>query len=196
MNKSTIWVCCGVLTAEINELLRIGKISGELLFMDSMLHMAPMDLEKNLISIIEQQITDGGKIVLVYGDCCPCMLNIVSRYNVGRVNAINCAQMLVGRQRYRELMKEESFMILPEWALRWEEVFRIELGLTKDIAHDLMRENRGSMVYLDTGLSPVPFEILAKCSEYIGLPLRIENISLDSLLMLLLDAESAETEKS
>ena len=118
------------------------------------------------------------------------MLDLVRQYRVGRVNAINCAQMLVGRARYRELMRGQAFMLLPEWAPRWREIFQTELGLTKDVAHDLMRDNREELVYLDTGLAPVPQEMLADCAAYTGLPLRIEQVSLDHLLEMLLEAQA------
>jgi hypothetical protein len=191
MSASTVWLGCGVLRPELEELLRLGKIRGELRLLDSMLHMNPLKLESTLSDAIERLYPEGGRVVLVYGDCCPRMLDLVARRRVGRVNAINCAQMLVGRDHYRELMREQAFMLLPEWTPRWEEIFRIELGLTKDVARDLMGDNRGSLVYLDTGLAPVPRQALADCAAYTGLPLRVERVSLESLLKILLEAQSS-----
>ena len=193
MIARTLWLCCGVLRAELEELHRLGKIGGELLFLDSMLHMVPPKLETTLTATIERRGSDGGPVVLVYGDCCPRMLNLVRQYRVGRVNAVNCAQMLLGHARYRELMHEQAFLLLPEWTRRWKEIFRIELGLTEEVAHDLMRENRRELVYLDTGLVPAPEEALAACAAYTGLPVRIEHASLDPLLDLLLEAQAAAT---
>ena len=191
MSNTTGWLSCGVLRAELEQLLRLGKIQGELFFLDSMLHMNPMTLEAALTASLNRHELEPGNLVLVYGDCCPRMLNLVRQYKVSRVNAINCAQMVVGRSWYRELMQEQAFMLLPEWALRWKEIFQIELGLTKEVAHDLMQDNRGHIVYLDTGLVPVPQEALASCAAYTGLPLRIEHVSLNPLLELLLEAQAA-----
>lgn len=190
MNIPCVWVGCGVLRAELTELHRLGKISGELLFLDSMLHMVPQNLETALSLAVERLALDDRPIVVVYGDCCPRMLDLVRQYRAGRVNAINCAQMLVGRARYHELMQEQAFMLMPEWAHRWREIFCSELGLTEEVAHDLMRDNRAVLVYLDTGLIPVPEDALAACSAYTGLPLRIERVGLDTLLGYLLEAEA------
>lgn len=52
-----------------------------------------------------------------------------------------------------------------------------------------MGENRSSLVYLDTGLAPVPEKSLADFSAYSGLPWRCEEIKLDNMLALLLAAE-------
>jgi hypothetical protein len=191
VSTPTCWLSCGVLRSELEALHRRGDLPGDLQCLDSMLHMAPQGLEAALVTALERRVSEAGRVVLVYGDCCPRMLDLAGRFRVGRVNAINCAQMLVGRARYRELMCEQAFVLLPEWALRWREVMEIELGLSPEVARDLMRENRRALVYLDTGLVPVPAAALADCSVYVGLPCRIERVTLDHLLGLLLEAESA-----
>ncbi len=66
---------------------------------------------------------------------------------------------LLGRERYRELMKAESFMLLPEWAVKWRHIMKTELGLSHEVARDLMRENRRELVYLDTGLAEIPIKV-------------------------------------
>ena len=191
---SVIWLCCGVLRAEMEALHRQGVISGEMIFLDSMLHMDPAILEAKLIAALEQNTNRTGRLVLVYGDCSPKMLNLERRFQVGRVDAVNCAQLLVGHDRYRQLMRENAFMILPEWAGRWEHIMKCELGLTREVAHDLMCENRGELVYLDTGLTPVPEKELGEFSAYSGLPFRVETVSLNLMLAALLKArDGAQT---
>lgn len=186
----TVWLTCGVVRAEMEELQRRGMIEGELLFLDSMLHMDPQQLEVTLTATLQRTGAPDGCLVLVYGDCSSRMLNLVRRFRVGRVNAINCAQLLVGRDRYRELMHDEAFLVLPEWALRWEHIMKTELGLTTAVARDLMAENRGVLVYLDTGLVPVPEAQMADFASYTGLPWRVEEVSLDYMLSSLLAAQA------
>ncbi len=190
MSLQTIWLSCGVLRAEMEELHRRGEIEGELIFLDSMLHMDPPKLERTLTIALEKNSNKADCLVLVYGDCSARMLDLGQHFRVGRVNAINCAQLLVGRERYRQLMREEAFLILPEWARRWEHIMRKELGLTEERAHGLLGENRRSLVYFDTGLVPVPFNDLAHFSAYCGLPWRIEAVSLDCMRKLLLEARA------
>jgi hypothetical protein len=185
----TLWISCGVVRAEMEELHRRGLINGVLFFLDSMLHMDPPRLEAALTAAIEDKIGQQDCLVLVYGDCSARMLDTVRRFRVGRTNVINCAQLMLGRDRYRSLMREEAFLILPEWAKRWEHIMKTELGLTRAVAHDLMGENRGLLVYLDTGLVPVPEQELLDFSAYSGLPLQVETVTLDSMLATLLEAE-------
>ena len=182
------WISCGVLRAELGELLSLGRIEGRQTFIESLLHMDPPRLEACLVSILEELGPEVGPVVLVYGDCCSRMLDFEGAYQLSRVDAVNCAQMLVGRERYRDLMRERAFMMLPEWAPRWEEIFKTELGLSEDNARSLMGEQRGSLVYLDTGLAPVPRDALAACADYTGLPSRVERVALDNLLKLLSEA--------
>lgn len=191
MNVHTVWLCCGVIRAEMEELHRRGWIDGELFFLDSMLHMDPPQLEVRLTEALFQRQSNSGCLVLVYGDCAAHMLDIVSRFRVGRVNVINCAQLLVGRERYRQLMREEAFLVLPEWARRWEHIMKNELGLSMSVAHDLMGENRGVLVYLDTGLIPVPEQQLHQFAAYSGLPWRVEAVTLDTMLQTLQAARTA-----
>ncbi len=190
MTPRTVWLSCGVVRAEMEELQRRGLIDGELLFLDSMLHMDPPLLEARLTAALEQNVDQPGCLVLVYGDCSAHMLDLVSRFHVGRVPVINCAQLLLGRERYRQLMREEAFLVLPEWARRWEHIMKNELGLNKEVAHGLMGENRGVLVYLDSGLTPVPEQHLVEFSAYSGLPWRVETVTLDCMLAALLEAQS------
>jgi len=188
MTTPTVWLSCGVVRAELEALHCRGSLDGELLFMDSMLHMNPPLLERKLTAMLEQYRDRIGCLVLVYGDCAARMLDLVRQYHVGRVPVINCAQLLVGRARYREYMREEAFMILPEWARRWEHIVKHELGLNEVVAPGLIGENRRVLVYLDTGLVPVPEEHLRAFSSYTGLPWRVDSITLDEMLVSLLAA--------
>lgn len=185
----TTWVSCGVLRAELEELHRQGKIRGTLCFIDSLLHMNPEELEKVIESELIRLEQETDRLVLVYGDCCGRMLDLVRQFRVGRVDAINCAQMLLGRARYRELMRQQSFLLLSEWVSRWKHAMGSALGLSPEMARDLMRDTRSELVYLETGLSTVSVADLEACANYAGLPLRIESVSLDNFLALLLEAD-------
>lgn len=186
------WISCGVLKEEILELQHRGSIPGKVVFLDSMLHMNPPKLNETLCNIIEKE---NRLIILIYGDCCPAMLQIASKPNIVRVNSMNCFQMLLGKVRYRELMKDEAFMLLPEWAVRWKEALNTELGLFGSVAEDFFKDHRKELVYLDTGLTPIPEHELTACSKYIGLPVRTEHVDLNHLEAVLLDAIKQAQEK-
>lgn len=189
------WLSCGVLQGELQKLLDDCLIAGNLLALDSMLHMRPELLDKVLRDLLNELPATVAK-VLVYGDCCAGMVDIEVEFKLARVNAINCAQMLLGREKYRDMMRRESFMFLPEWAERWETVFKQELGLfTPEQAHMVIGDNRKEIIYLDTGLIPVPYEKMQACSQFTGLEWHIEKILLeDNFLPLLLESEQRALE--
>lgn len=182
------WLGCGVLRQELEELHRQGLIGGRLIFLDSMLHMVPDKLDGILGRIVAKRKPDDPPLVMVHGDCCPGMLQLADTPGVARVNAINCVRMLLGPERYRQLMREEAFLLLYEWARRWQEIMTVELGLTPEVGQSLMREHRSVIVYLDTGLHPVPEADINACADYAGLPWRIEKVTLEPLLALLREA--------
>ncbi|MEW6712090.1 MAG: DUF1638 domain-containing protein [Candidatus Riflebacteria bacterium] len=176
--KKRLWLCCGVLKNEMEFLKINARISGELLFFDSMLHMQPENLEALLSQAIHKFQSEYEEIILIYGDCCPSMYLIEREKAVIRPDFLNCAQMLLGRDTYRMLIKQQSYLILPEWLPRWQEIFSVELGLDKQVATCMMQENCSELVYLDTGLIEVKIKQLIEWSEYVGLPYRIEKVDL------------------
>jgi len=189
MRPQTLWISCGVLRAELEMLHRQGKLRGDMLFLGSMLHMNPLVLEETLKREIENQSNSVRPVVLIYGDCSPKMFELIQKNTISRVNAINCAQMLLGTERYRELMHREAFIMLPEWILQWKSIIENELGLSKLIAQELMQEHRKELIYLDTGIIPVPLSVIRECSDYTSLPWSVEKITLMHFLRLLTDAE-------
>ena len=186
----TTWIVCGVLQRELESLIVDKSLDGEILAPDSMLHMHPNRLEQNLRGILSSNSLRK-PVVIVYGDCCAGMVELQRLPQVAKIKATNCVQMLVNDDHYRDLMRREAFILLPEWTHRWETVFREELGLTNpELAREVIGDNRRELVYFDTGLVEVPEKAIRDCSEFVGLPWSIEKIRLDYFLTLLKEAET------
>lgn len=181
-----LWICCAVLKEEISYLFQQKFIDGDLLFLDSMLHMNPLLLNEKIENAILQNQRNYDHIFLVYGDCSPGMLDLQDKYHIKRVSACNCIQLLVGKEEYKKYMKNETFVLLPEWTIRWKEVFQNELGLNENTAKDFMNDTRRDLLYLDTGMIDVPLSMIKECSDYLGLNYRILSIGLDPLLQNLI----------
>jgi hypothetical protein len=173
------WIVCSSMRRELEELARRGCIPGELRFLDSMLHMDPQRLEHS----IEDSLEDRADLqhVLVFGECCPGMYKLEHRSDVIRVDAPNCSNLLLGKKRHQEWTRRGAFFLLPEWAERWREIFEQELGFTEELLSEFMKENHSCLVYLDTGLVPVPLDSLQECARTTGLALFIESVGLDAL---------------
>ena len=179
------YICCGVLQQEVESLQETGVICGEAVYPESMLHLAPNQLYRKLDRLLHEINTP---CILVYGTCCYGIHELAEQTGTPRVDATNCSEMLLGRTRYREMLREGAFFLLPEWAHRWHEVFQKQLGLSRTIAREMMQQSHSVLVYLDTGLAPIPYQELRACTEYLGLPYRVIEVGIDHLANTIVDA--------
>ncbi len=183
---SDLWICCAVLKEEISYLFRQKFIEGDLLFLDSMLHMNPMTLYEKVEIAISQNYKNYDQIFLVYGDCSPGMIDLQDKYQIKRVSANNCIELLLGNVEYKKLMKNETFVLLPEWTSLWKEIFQKELGLNENTAKEFMNDTRRNLLYIDTGMFDIPLAMIKDCSDYLGLTYQILSVNLDTLLQNML----------
>lgn len=174
-----VLICCSALAAEVRAVVAERWPGATVHVQNSMLHMRPEALGSRVSSAVDAE--EGRRVLLVYGDCAAALADLERRPGVARTGAKNCCELLVGPAEYRRLSREGAFFLLPEWAVRWREVFAEELGLTRDNAVDLMRDMHRRLVYLDTGVAPVPTDELRACADYCGLPLEIRPTSLAPL---------------
>jgi hypothetical protein len=188
-----IGVACGVFRQEIEALRAAGKIDWPFTYLGSMLHMRPGQLEQQLQARLAAELPPGHGVVLAYGDCCAHMLDFEASPRVARVAGINCCEIVLGHALYRERRAAGAFFFMPEWARRWREIFEQELGLRGEVAKDFMQEMHTRLIYLDTGLQPVPDQLLAEAAAFAGLPLEVRPVSLEILLANLLAARERLT---
>lgn len=181
LQQPMVALCCAVFQAEI-EALRQSNWSGMAIrYQSSMLHMKPEKLASHLDRLVEEEIRHGNRVLLIYGDCCMGMADIANKPGVIRTRGNNCCHLLLGREEYRKLSHTGAFFLFPEWAKRWHHIFSVELGLNQTNAAGLMGDMHRKLVYLDTGVLPVPVTELQECSDYCGLPWEILQVSLEHL---------------
>lgn len=148
-------------------------------FLDSMLHMHPTLLQETVEQTLTQEILP---TLIIYGDCGPTMHDIDKRFVCARTSSLNCGDLLLGHARYQKLQSGLAFLFLPEWTERWREVFQIELGFSNpELARIFMHDTRKSLVYVDTGLIPVPRSTLREIEDYFAMPVEIQSATLGPL---------------
>jgi len=143
--------------------------------------MYPERLASSLQTVLDGELKQGHKVVLIYGDCCAQMTAMEAMPGVVRTRGKNCCELLLGIEEYRRLSHEGAFFLIPEWVSRWKEIFVKELGLNCDSATGLMQEIHRKLTYLDTGMAPVPENALKEFAEYCGLPFEVRQVSLELL---------------
>ncbi len=171
MIKNISILCCSVFRDEITSIFSNEFPDITIEFLDSMMHMRPTLLQETL----EQKLsTQSNPTIIVYGDCAPEIHNIEERFLCVRTKGVNCNELLLGKNRYREYRNKKVFLLLPEWAHRWKEVFQEELGFKDTVlARRFMQENSNFIYYLDTGFTPVPYDILKEIETYFEMPIEV-----------------------
>ena len=174
-------VCCSVFKAEILALKKQHWPNLSIRFMTSMLHMKPDLLAARVEAAVKETLSEQRKVLLIYGDCSIKMGDLTQHADVVRLPGNNCCDQILGRKKYRQLSHEGAFFIFPEWAKIWKHIFSKELGLNPNNAASLMGDMHRKLIYLDTGLLPVPVKELERCSKYCGLPWEVLPVSLEPL---------------
>ncbi len=188
-------LACGIFAREYGRLDPALRARFEPVFLDSMLHMHPGKLGEALDGLLAA--AGDAPAVGLFGDCCPRSRELFAGPGRARVACVNCVELSLGRERYRELRKARTFFFMPEWAERWEEVFARELGLgDPELARSFMRDEMSQIVYLDTGVAPVPEAALAAIAERFGLPVLVEKADAKSGLEAALRAALEKAEAS
>lgn len=180
--NNIVCIACSIFKKELAELQRKGLINIPIKFLDSVLHIYPEKLRCQLTDAMEEETKNGDRIVLIYGDCHCKMIDSELKPNVVRTRGVNCCEILLGSDEYTKMRKEKVFFLMPEWAVRWEEIFKTELGLESEHVEWIMGDTCKKLVYMDTGLVRVPQDKLNEFSKYCGLKWEIKKVGLDHLL--------------
>lgn len=186
--RPVVLVTCSVFRAEVTHLWKTFWPHLKVPFQSSMLHMNPSKLGCRLETVVDKELAQGHRVVLVYGECFPGMAALESRPGVTRTRGGNCAEMVLGRDEYRRLLRDGAFFLLPEWAAQGNKYFRHDLGLNRANATSLMRDSHNRLLYLDTGVVPIPETGLHSVASHCGLPWEVLPVSLDRLRSVIEDA--------
>ncbi|HEY3401668.1 MAG TPA: DUF1638 domain-containing protein [Geothrix sp.] len=183
-------IACSIFKKEIEALQASGQLDLPVEYLNSMLHMVPAKLEARLQESLGAARTQDPdqEVVMAFGDCCGHMEDFESEPGTSRTEGINCCEIILGRDAYRKLRREGAFFLMPEWALSWKKIFVGQLGLLGPCAKAFMQEMHTKLIYLDTGILPVPHADLEEASDFLGLPMEILPVSLDPLLASLKQA--------
>lgn len=181
-------ISCTVFRPEIEFLQRRGEITFPVSYVDSKLHMHPERLYEALRSRLDDVLQDDARVILFFGDCHIQMRRFPKNPRIVRLDGLNCGDIFLGRQRYKELMKQRAFLLFPEWAARWRTVFRELAQSCSRNSLLFFRDAQAKLVYLDTGTCPVPKAEIEACSAELGLPWELQPMTLEHFRGLIRNA--------
>jgi hypothetical protein len=110
--------------------------------------------------------------------CHPEIGEFTEKYHVVRLSPGNCVELILGKERQKEIEKSAKvFYLTPGWLQNWEDIFRRGQGWDDIDA----RQNMGfydKILLLDTGVSEISDEDLLEFFEYTQVPIEIEKVDL------------------
>jgi len=197
MHPNLVIIACSIFKYELEHLQSQGKLDVQVIYLNSMLHMHPNELQTLLDAKIEEH--KNFRIILMFGDCHARMVDYQKNPNILRTPGINCCEIILGSDKYKKLRRDGAFILLPEWADRWKEAFVDYMGFkTSKTIKPFMSEMHKKLVYVDTGFHKKDKALFDEISDFLGLPLEIYNSSIDELEKVInkLIAESDNQQKS
>jgi len=197
MAQNLVIIACSIFKYELGHLQSTGKLDVPVIYLNSMLHMYPKELQTLLDAKIDEH--KNFRIILMFGDCHARMVDYEKKPNILRTPGINCCEIILGTEEYKKLRKDGAFILLPEWAERWKEAFIDYMGFnTSKAIKPFMNEMHKKLVYVDTGLQNKNSSLFEEISNYLGLPLEIYDSSIEELEKVInrLIVESDNQQKS
>ncbi|MCI4624337.1 MAG: DUF1638 domain-containing protein [Candidatus Magnetoovum sp. WYHC-5] len=187
---NVICLACSVFKDDLIQLQKTEKLPfNKIDYFDSMLHMYPERLESEVFPRVFKAVTDGLNVLLLYGDCHPLMNEFELNKHVVRVAGVNCYQLILGMKRYKTMQREDTFFLLPEWVNRWQEVFRVHLGLdNQHIAREFMQDFFKQIVYIHTGKAIIADNYFKEIEAFTGLPVKVLDVGLNHLKRAIIES--------
>lgn len=172
-------IACSVFSMEIRKLIAEGKVNLPFRYLDSALHMTPVKLQKELDNEIKRSEKP---VLLCFGDCHGRIVGQKLPGKGKKIPGINCIEIILGKDLYRANRAKGYFFLLPEWALRWRELFIVHLGFDKpELAREFMKSNHSSFMYIDTGVIPVPYQVLKEIEDHFQMKTEVTKADLNKL---------------
>ena len=195
-------VACGTLNLELNHLQKSGFLDAKkILYTKPGRHEVPRELEQQLIRQINTAKRYSDKVIVVYGGKF-CYINVDDPYRtidtiieehgpgVTRVKASHCIDMLASEEERQRLSGgKDVYWLTPGWMKYRQYVFQDwDQGMANE---NFPKHSGGAMMldgigFWDEYIEKYPEEILG-LSDWMGIPLEPQAVSLDRLKGLFLD---------
>jgi hypothetical protein len=199
-------VACGTMSLELRALKESGFLDTEHLFFTAPgLHQRPEELERQLISRVDQAKEKAAKVLVVFGgkfcyvnvnDPTRTMAKIIQEQGprVARIDATHCMDMLASEEERDAIAREVAggekvWWMTPGWIRYRHEVFQ---GWDQTRANENFPKHEGGAIildalgYFDEFVAEKPEEVL-EYSDWMGIPLQAYPVTLDRFKSLLLE---------
>lgn len=199
MTQKTDRIClvsCSVLKAELQKLVKEGKLDVDLVFVSKNFHVDYALVEQNLRKVMEHTLKRySGRVVVVYGDLCMGqdneMKRLMEEYRVVKVDALNCVDcQLGGKGSVEKADPEHKWMFMgPGMIDFFKDSRRLleEQGMDEETFKKMFSGIEGFVVLDTIGNG----EELKRTLEGLGLGVKVletRKVGLENIRLLVLEA--------
>ena len=149
-----------------------------LTYLPSNLHLRPQELEKRLLAGIKAAQKRNERVICLYGDCFPDIDDFCQEHGVSKVPGHYCYEMLLGSERFRQLIEEMTgtYFVEKDLILNFEEYCVRPLELRDEEMRKYCFQQYRRLLYVRQPSDP---DLVARASEvadFIGLSLDISDV--------------------
>jgi len=181
-------VGCGIVRKEVEYLIEKNHWNLHTHFLDSALHNYLNRLAKNLNEALAERERKGEKSVVLYGSCHPLMENYLEEHHTCRTHGQNCIVMLLGYEHFMQELEQGAYFLLEDWALTWEPMITACFGKNISVIREIFHSGHKYILALRTPCNSDFTAAAEKAANFVDLPLRWMDVSLDHLQRVIEDA--------
>lgn len=171
-------IACSILEAEIREIAKSIPI-GEIFLVDSAYHFTPEKLYNKVLEITQEKRLK--EAILLYGECSAGFKMPFPGTKIYRLKKHNCIDLLMSSEEEYAFRKNNIMVLLPEWAVRWHELFFTWFGFKPASLKVFMQEMHSEIVCIDDGTIDITESLMSSIEQAAGISCRKKKITLDHL---------------
>ena len=178
------FLSCGIYRPELDcvlaELKQDSQFDCELSvsYLPPRLHIDFSQLKNGIVAALEKITAD--QIIWLYGaKCHPEFHDFLHGRNVIRFSQSNCIELILGERMRTIDSQAKTIYLTPGWALYWHDFSDPDKPEDPVAVRNRFR-GFDQLLFADTGSFAVPAEKLTEIAELTGLPLKVEQVGIDT----------------
>jgi len=171
-------VACAVFKPAIEYLqLELRYPNLRLIYLPSRLHLRPQELKNHLLIGIKAAQKRNERVICLYGDCFPDIDDFCQKHGVIKVPGHYCYEMLLGSERFRQLIEEMTgtYFAEKDLILNFEEYCVRPLELHDEEMRRYCFQQYRRLLYVRQPLDPNLTARAGEVADFIGLSLDISD---------------------
>jgi hypothetical protein len=166
-----------------------------LTYLPARLHLKPAELKKRLQREVNRAQAKGERIICLYGDCFPDIDGFCKRHSVIKVPGSYCYEMLLGSERFKQLIDETTgtYFLEEELIINFEDFCMGPLELKDEEMRQQCFEHYKKLLYIrqpsDKNLIPRASEL----AQLLGLYLEIQDADYSHIEKTLTESLKGDT---